>query len=161
MKIAIVVISYTGNTKQVSILLEEALKAASHEVTLIPLETIPNNPNVTMLTLKEVPSLEGYEGVILGSPVHGFMPSYAMKTFIKETPSFSGKIVFPYVTHAFPFAWMGGSGAVGTMKKQVLAKGGQVSLTQVINWGRKNRDVVVATMIQSCVQLFNNSKQDE
>ncbi|MFA6889905.1 MAG: flavodoxin domain-containing protein [Bacilli bacterium] len=154
MKIAIVYVSYTGNTKEVAFAIERALKATHHEVSLFALETNPHDPKVANLTLKAIPSLQKFDGVVLGSPVHGFGLSIAMNAFLKETSLFQGKKVYPFVTQFFPFAWMGGSASLKAFKKLIQVKDGIPLSGYIINWSRCHRNKAIQNLVESCVATF-------
>ncbi len=139
---AIVIYSKTGNTRHV----------ANHLVNedAILLEVVPmiDNPNLEHPELKNIPDIKNYEHIIIGSPVHGFMLSNVMKTYIKQT-DFSNKQVNLFVTHFFPFAWMGGNQTLKQMKKLIEEKGGKVGLMTSINWKNRKREQDINHLVES------------
>lgn len=138
----IVVYSKTGNTKMVA---EEIAKNGS-----LPLHfVIPVNddPNIKEPELKESPDIKAYDHVILGSPVHGFMLAHVMRVYIEHT-DFTNKKVDLFITHFFPFAWMGGTHTLKQMKKLVEKKGGQVQMMTPINWKNKKRAQDIKNLVE-------------
>lgn len=146
MKIGIVWLSYTGNTESIANQLKEKLRP-DHEVKLMKLETIPNDPEAQTFTLKEVPAIDEFDALIIGCPVHGFSPAKGMKLWLDAVPALKSKRVIGYVTQYFPFAWMGGTGTLNNLRKYVEAKQGQWIHGFTINWHRKNQPEQVARLL--------------
>lgn len=131
---AIVIYSKTGNTRSV------AKRIA--EVKPMPiLEIIPENddPNIERPVLKEAPKLKSYDHVVIGSPVYGFSIPKITKTYLEQT-DFTGKTVDLFITHFFPFAWMGGKHTLNQMRYVVEVKGGTVKSMTSINWKNRKRE---------------------
>lgn len=139
----IVVYSKTGNTKMVA---EQIAKKGSFSLqTIIP---VNDDPNIKNPELKVSPDILSFDHVILGSPVHGFMLAQVMRTYIEKT-DFSGKSVDLFITHFFPYAWMGGTHTLKQMKKLVEKKGGNVNLMTPINWKNKKRDQEIINLVEA------------
>ncbi|MDY0294472.1 MAG: flavodoxin domain-containing protein [Acholeplasmataceae bacterium] len=138
----IVVYSKTGNTKMVA---EEIAKKGS-----LPLHVVlpvNDDPQIKEPELKESPDITAYDHVILGSPVHGFMLANVMRVYIEKT-DFTQKKVDLFITHFFPFAWMGGTHTLKQMKKLVEKKGGEVHLMIPINWKNKKREQDIKNLVE-------------
>ncbi|MEW6217348.1 MAG: flavodoxin domain-containing protein [Candidatus Bipolaricaulota bacterium] len=145
MNIGLIIHSQTEHTLSVAEKLQKKLAAAGHTVTLERLETEGEvRPGVN---LKSVPSVENYDAVAFGSPVHGFALSLAMQTYLRQVPSLAGKRVACFVTQSFPFAWMGGNNALHQMRRAVEAKGAQVRGSGVVNWSRRSRERQIAEVV--------------
>jgi len=59
----------------------------------------------------------------------------------------SGKTCDLFITHFFPFAWMGGNRTLKQMKKVLEQKNIQVNRMPSINWKSKKREFVITQMI--------------
>lgn len=138
---AVVIYSKTGNTKSV------AKRLAGPTCPLFEVKPLIDDPNIQNPELKEIPDITAYDQIVLGSPVHGFMLSKVMNAYILQT-DFSGKKVDLFVTHFFPFAWMGGNQTLKQMKKLVEQKGGEVGLTTSINWKNKKRKTDIDSLVE-------------
>ena len=139
---AIVIYSKTGNTRSV------AHRLVNEDSILLEVVPMVDNPNLEHPELKISPDIQNYEHIVLGSPVHGFMLSNVMKTYIKQT-DFSNKKVDLFVTHFFPFAWMGGKQTLKQMKKLIEEKGGNVGLMPSINWKNRKREQDINLLVES------------
>jgi flavodoxin len=148
MKIALVVYSYTGHTLNIAQLLQTKLLKEGQDVTLISLKATDENPNARVITLVDIPDLSVYDEIILGSPVRGFQVSPIIKAFLEKTSSFNQKKVMCYVTHAFPYAWMGGKSAINMMKDLILKKDGLVSSTGIIDHSGKPSEAQIQDLLQ-------------
>ena len=144
MKSLIVLYSKTGNTLGVAKRLQEASKFDLREVT-----AQSDDPNILKPELVEIPDVKGYDHLIFASPVHGFNLSHIMDAYLKRLPNLSGKTVDLFVTHFFPFAWMGGTRTLKQMKKLVEAKNGKVDKMTSVNWKSKKREEVIVKMIEA------------
>ena len=140
---AIVIYSETGNTRLVAIKINEIKKVDL-------LEIIPENddPNITSPVFKKKPDVKSYDHIILGSPVHGFTLPHVTKTYLTQT-RFDGKTVDLFITHFFPFAWMGGNQTLKLMKWMVEQQGGIVGKVTCINWKNKKREKDIETLVSS------------
>lgn len=154
MNIVIVVHSKTGNTWDVSCKLQSKLEMDGHKVSLYRIEGINEESPKEDIVLKSSPSIEPYEGLILACPVHGFLPSKVMKTYLSKLPLLKGKKIICFVTESFPYPWMGGNKAIKEMTTLCKAKGEGVVGTFIINWGRKNREKQVIDEIERVSKLF-------
>ena len=142
---AIVIYSKTGNTRSVAKRLLEI-----KQVPLLEVKVENDNPQITNPKLIEIPDISTYSHIIIGSPVHGFSLSKAMKTYLDNT-DFSLKHVDLYITQYFPFAWMGGNQTLKQMKNIILSKGGTVGLMTSVNWKNKNREKDIQKMIENYI----------
>ena len=138
---AVVIYSKTGNTRSV------AERLVGPSCPLLEVKPRVDDPNIQNPELKEIPDLSTYDHVVLGSPVHGFMLSKVMNAYILKT-DFTGKTVDLFVTHFFPFAWMGGNQTLKQMKKLVEKKGGTVNLLTSINWKNKKRTTDIDSLVE-------------
>ncbi len=143
MKKKIIYYSKTGNTKSIA----EKIQAVSN----IPLEAIiasSDDPNQVQVELIEKPDIEGLDRIIFGSPVHGFSIPKIVKAYLEDLPELEGKSFDLFVTHFFPYAWMGGNQVLKAMKKIILAKGGEIHSMTSINWKSKKREIDIYKLIE-------------
>lgn len=147
MNIGIIVHSQTGNTLSVAKIVSQKLQNRGHNVTI---ETIvPNDENEidpTKIQLDHMPDISPYEGLIFACPVRGFTISGAMLTYLSTIPPLENKKIALFVTHLFPFAWMGGTPTIGKMKSLCQAKKGNLVGTGIINWKGLNRETNIEQM---------------
>jgi flavodoxin len=144
MKELIVIYSKTGNTRSVGMRLKDVLKCDLDEI-----KAVSDNPDQTYVELTHAPDVEVYPHVIFGSPVHGFTIPKVTKAYLEGLPDLDGKDVDLFVTHFFPFAWMGGNQVLKQMKKIIIRKNGVVNKMTSVNWKSKKREQVIESMIKS------------
>jgi flavodoxin len=147
MNIGILVYSYTGNTLSVAQRLQTKLEGIGHTVALISLKATDENPNQTKIELTGIPDVSSYDRIILASPVRGFQVSPIMKAYLEQVTTLKDKPVACFVTHAFPFAWLGGKSAIKMMTDLVKAKQGMVSCTGIIDWGNRKREAEITALL--------------
>lgn len=141
MKKCIVYYSKTGNTKDVA----QKLK----DFDLLEIKAESDDPNVLSPQLIETPDFSGYDYVVFATPVHGFQISKIMKVYLEQVSDFSGKTIDLFITHFFPFAWMGGNGSLKQMKKIIESKGGVVRHMTSVNWKSKKREHIISKMVDA------------
>ncbi len=149
MKTAIIVYSQTGNTRQAAQKLLEALRSKGRECELLEVKVSDPKPemNGSRVRLTQKPATEAYDQLVFASPVWGFSLSGPMKAYLAGLPSLKGKKVRLFVTHRLPLPWMGGSQAIGQMKKLCREKGGEVVAGAVVCWGEKRRERDLSDML--------------
>ncbi|UOO37739.1 NAD(P)H-dependent oxidoreductase [Oscillospiraceae bacterium CM] len=125
MKIGIIVYSKTGKTLSVAKKLKEALLSSGNYVLLEQVTTAGDD----LSKVAAAPGTEGYDAVILASPVWGLSLASVMKLYLDKIPSLKGQKVGLFVTRSF---W-GGKGAIKQMAKVCQAKGGTVSKTGMVS----------------------------
>jgi len=143
MKRAVIYYSKTGNTKSVV----EKLS----DFDLLKVIPVDDNPNIPNPILKVSPSVKDYERVVFASPVHGFQVSRVMKAYLAQVDDLANLTIDIFVTHHFPFAWLGGNQTLKQMKKLIENKNGQVRYMTSINWTSKKRK----TVIEELTTLYN------
>jgi len=140
MKQCIVYYSKTGNTKSVA----EKFK----DFDLLEVKASSDDPNIQIPSLTVIPDISHYDYVIFATPVHGFQISKIMKTYLETINSYKDKTIDLYITHFFPFAWMGGNSSLNQMKKIIVYKDGSIRYMTSINWKNRNKDQVIQKMIE-------------
>jgi len=139
----IVIYSKTGNTLGVAKKIQETGSFDLKEV-----KAKSDDPNIPNPELINIPDVVGYDYVVFASPVHAFSLSRIMNAYLSQLPDLSGKTIDLFITHLFPFAWMGGNHTLKQMKKLVESKNGAVRHMTSINWKSKNRESTIDQMIK-------------
>ena len=147
MNIGLFVYSYTGNTLSVAQRLKTKLEESDHHVGLESIKARNENPNQTQIDLTEIPDPQRYDQIILATPVRGFAVSPIMKTYLEQWPTLNQKQVTCFVTHAFPFASMGGKSTIKMMTKLIQAKQATVVATGIVDWGNFRREAQIQKLI--------------
>lgn len=154
MNIGIIVHSKTGNTLSVAERLKERLEPDGNTVTIE--RVIPENDDPAAAAkspLKESPDTTPYEMLIFAAPVWAFSLSTVMKKYLDQLPDLQGKKVNCFVTHQFPYAWLGGNRAISQMKKALSGKGVNVNETGVVNWSNKERERNISEVIEKLSKI--------
>lgn len=149
MKIGIMVHSQTGNTLSVAERLLERLLKEGHAADLkkiIPFRESDPRPEAVQFQSK--PPVEGYDALIVAAPVWGFSLSAVMRAYIAQMDLTKKPVIAGFVTHAFPFPWMGATRAIKQMVNLSHGKGLRVAATGIINWSRKDREQQILAMIE-------------
>jgi flavodoxin len=151
MKIGIVVHSMTGNISLVAERIKNRLEKDGHELFLERLNIIggedqnqsdPEKIGIEPLKTK----IEELDLLILGGPVRGFQASPAMKAFLGKLEGLDGKDAMIFVTHAFPFNWMGGNSAIKQIRSICTEKGANVLFTGIIDWKNSKREIQIDSL---------------
>ena len=155
MNIGIIVHSQTGNTKAVAEVLSQKLQSKGHVVTIENI--LPDNEqemDPSKIKLDHLPDLSAYEGIILACPVRAFNVSAAMHACILGLPNLDNRKTALFVTHFFPFAWMGGTPTINKMKSLCKSKNANVVGTGIINWKRSNKEQQIEQMTTRLSSIF-------
>lgn len=92
MKIGIVVFSKTNHTFSVAEKLNQRLANKGHDVTLARIEGLNTEPrDKGPVNFTTIPNIEGYDVLILGTPVWGFSLPAAMKEYLEQLPVLAKK----------------------------------------------------------------------
>jgi flavodoxin len=153
MNVGIILYSHTGNTLSVAERLGERLKKQGHVVKIDRIGITPDDPNSPSISLTYAPETVSLDALVFASPVHGFQISRAMSLYLQGVGSLIGKKAVCFVTHHFPFAWMGGKGSVGKMRNLVQEKGAEVLHTAVIDWKNAHREEEIERLIHEVETL--------
>ncbi|MCB5247899.1 MAG: NAD(P)H-dependent oxidoreductase [Candidatus Cloacimonetes bacterium] len=132
MKVTIVICSQTGNTQKLGELVSSKLMESGHVVNLTPLVSDPPLDQskavaARNLRITNLPDVSSADIILIGGPVWAFRPyPLLLKAMLDLSPMLKGKRVLPFVTHAFPFAWMTGNSSLNTLRKMAAKAGAQV-----------------------------------
>ena len=142
-KNALVVYSKTGNTLGIAKLIKEM---APFE--LLEVKAASDDPNQIEVILTNIPEVSDYDHLLIGSPVHGFSIPKVMLAYLNQLPDLSKKKIDLYVTHLFPFTWLGGTQTLKQISKIIVNKGGIVNSMTSVNWKSKKRDLTIQTLVE-------------
>jgi flavodoxin len=148
MKKAIVFYSKTGNTRLVAERLKEAFDHKNELVDLLEIKTKSDDPMQTEVEFVNQPDISNYDHVVLASPVHAFQPSKIIQAYIKTLNHVENKTFDLFITHHFPFAWLGGNGSLRKMKKMLENIKATVNLRISVNWSSKKREQVIQSLLE-------------
>lgn len=149
MKIGIIVHSKTGHTLSVAHKLREQFLTAGHTVSIEKVvSSNDGETNVNSIILTSVPKLDGFDMLVFGAPVRGYMLSPIMQAYLRQLPSLKGKIVSGFVTQFFPKPTMGGNQAIERLSEICRSKGAEITITGIINWLNpfKRKKLIVETV---------------
>lgn len=140
MKIGIIIYSITGNTRLVARKLQKSIISQGIDAELLEIKAISDDPEQIRIEITDAPSPSGFDQLVFASPVHAFMLSKVMKTYLSKIENLEQKDVTLVVTHQFSRTWMGANWALRQMKRYVELKNGKVNQMFSIRWGSKNRE---------------------
>lgn len=128
MKALIVVYSKTGHTREFAQKIALQIKENGNEADIHILETVQPvadnmNPTSMDFELKPVPEISSYDYLLVGTPVWAFRSAPFVLKYLSGLGNLKGKKVIPFVTMGFPWAFLGGSAAVGKIANLALSKG--------------------------------------
>lgn len=106
MKIAFVLFSHTGHTRKVGEVVVTKLMQAGHQVRLIEIQ--PKGKlelSAEVVEIKELTDMRQFEGLILGTPVHGGRMSAPMRAFLDQLPKLQSMPTALLLTHFFNKEW--------------------------------------------------------
>ena len=141
MKKAVVFYSLTGNTKIIANLFEGYDQ----------LEITTNNdyPQSKDNKLVNVPDIFNYDELVFACPTHGAKMAKPMINYMMQLESLKGKTIHVFITHFFPYKWMGGTQTLKQFKKIIESKDGEVSQMVSINWKSKYREKLILDMLET------------
>jgi flavodoxin len=152
MKIGIILFSETGNTYSVAKKLKENLK--KHDVTIEKIEVNRTSKDRSEFKITYNPTLDNYDILILGSFTEGFKLNPVMKSYL-EDKQLKDKKVLLFITHFFPYKWLGGNSAMKELKSIMEIKQANVLASSVINWSSKKRTLETIDLINEFKQFID------
>jgi len=155
MNIGIVVYSWSGHTLSVAEKLKEKLAVGGYSPTLeqVTVEG-ERKQGARDFQLETLPDVAPYDGLVFGSAVEAFSLSPVLAEYLRQIDSLEGKRIACLVTQQFPYPWMGGSRAIGQMRKLCRAKGGTIAGSAVVNWAKSRRDKTTAAALERLAGLL-------
>jgi flavodoxin len=104
--IGVIYYSQTGHTSVLADKLTLSLKKAGHSVSSVLLErSEPLQLQARYATLRNLPPVDPYDVLFIGTPVHGGRISASVLAFLEQNPSLSEKKVSFFLTHFLPRLW--------------------------------------------------------
>ncbi|MBN2048954.1 MAG: flavodoxin family protein [Spirochaetales bacterium] len=155
MTIGIIVYSQTGHTREVAEKLREKLIASGHNAVIDPV--IPEGavePGAKNVRFQAKPDTDGYEGLVLASPVQAFSLAAAMKAYLPHLGSLKGKKVACLLTKQLKGSWTGANKAFRSLRKAVEEKGGIVAGNGYIVWSAEDREDRITDTVEKLAALF-------
>lgn len=150
MKTAIIVHSFTGNTLSVAEKLKDTLEKRGVNVYLEKIEPTggenKNDVDPARISFQSRLDLTEFDNVVIAGPVRGFSMSPVLKAYFDQG-SFKNRKVYLFVTHFFPFAFMGGNSAISQMKKFVEQREGIVLNSRIIDWKSPSREKEIRSLV--------------
>lgn len=151
MKIGIILFSETGNTYSVAKKIKEHLKGKDVTIEKIEIQRLSSDRNHFNFTYE--PCVENYDLIIFGAFTEGFMLTPVMKEYL-EKQDLTNKRVMAFITHFFPYAWMGGTNSLKQMKTLLESKESKILSTGIINWKHPKRNKDIDDLVNNFTQLI-------
>lgn len=134
MKIGVIIYSRTGHTRELALAIKERFEREGHHAVLEEVTATEQKKQKNPVALLSRPSIDGYDAVVFGSPVHGFSLSLEMKEYLSGLSTGNVKRAFCFVTQGLG----GGKRANRQMTTICTEKGLQVEETGIVTWPRKS-----------------------
>ncbi len=156
MKIGIIFFSKTNHTLLVAEKLNQFLLAKNFDVKIERVQGINTEPrDKGPIEFTDIPNIDNYDIIILGSPVWAFSLPPAMKEYLEQVPLLYKKKIYLFVTMQFPLAFLGGNRAIKEMKKICTSKKADIKKSFVINWASRKRDAQISSFLESLAEDVN------
>ncbi len=156
MKVGLVYYSRTGHTKQVIDDIAEKLNDDDHKIDIISLELAsPWDASADRLPLKKLPDIQGFDCIIVGTPVHGARMAGAVRTFLEESEGLIGKEVVFLLTHLFWQGW-GADQTIQQMRELCTAKGADVLGYGNVRWLGFKRNKRIQQAERKVIELLKD-----
>lgn len=137
MNIGIIIHSQTGNTRCVAQKLKEKFSAAGHTVSIESISAANDGESdLQRIRLTAKPDVSTYDALLFGAPVRGFSLSPVMQAYLAGVGALLGTKAGCFITHFFPYAWMGGNRALFQLCEIVQARGAIVYGSGIVHWSR-------------------------
>ncbi len=153
MNICILVNSLTGNTLSIAEKLKIKLEKNNNLVSLEKIEPIGgenvNETNISNINFEKIIDFNNYDLIIIGSPVRGFSISNTLKSYLDKVNSLKNKKVSLFVTHFFPFSFLGGNQTIKQNIKICEEKDAIISNTGIIDWKNKKREEQIENLVNT------------
>ncbi len=155
MKIGVIYYSKTGNTAKLAEKSVDLLRQAGHDVDVWRLETVePLSMTAERAAVKEIPDFRPYDGLAIGTPVHGGRISAPVLTFLEESPTFAEKYIAFFLTHFFSRK-LSAHITIEALEKLGKKKGGEVLGSVDVTWFSINRKRQMDEAAKALEALFS------
>jgi flavodoxin len=156
MNIGMVIYSQSGNTLSVAEKIKSKLAEGGHTVTLEQIGISGDKPaQPGKFKLTQVPAVEGYEALIIGSPVQAFSLNPVMKEYLATLPDLKSKKVALFVTKQLPALWLGGTGSIKLMKQACEKRGASVIGSDIVPWADSKREEATRQCVTNMTEYFS------
>jgi flavodoxin len=153
--IGIIVYSQTGNTHSVAEKIKEKLTTAQHTAEIERIKVVGDvKPRQKDIQFETIPSVEQYDGIVFGAPVHAFSLAQVMSKYLDQIPSLAGKKIALFATKQLRFNWTGGNQAIKKMKKLCKSKEGTICGTGIVVWSSKDREQMINEVAEKISKSF-------
>ena len=160
MKIGMIIHSMTGNTSHVAERIKNRLEDDGHQVSLEKLFIVVGEDlkedkieNIEFEPLSI--DISQVDMLIIGCPVRGFSASPPIKAFLAKTEDLRQKDIMVFVTHAFPYSWMGGKTAIKQLRKIFGEMGTSVVHCGIIDWKNARREQQIEDLVDSMARKIS------
>ncbi len=143
MKVAIVVYSESGHTLEVARQLRKRLKHLQHEADILRIQSSASRKKLTA-----TPSIEGYDALVLGAPVHALTLARPMKRFLDSLPMLGRMPVGVYVTQQFKSGLFGGNRALRYFRRRLQSREATLTDGGIVHWSSKARHKQIETVVE-------------
>jgi len=156
MKIGFIIHSQSGNTLSVAKKLMDQLKQQGHEVVLTHLKD--ENVNTSMQHPERLITVmnESYPKVdllIVGGWVQAFSLCRGLAYYAQQQLNIQAQETHLFVTHHFPYEWMGGNHAIKQLSTLLKGKNHKIKSTKIFNWSRKNNQQQIQQWVDSMIEM--------
>lgn len=158
MNIAIIAHSQTGNTLSVALKLKSRLEEMNHHISLVHIKNSEQQNAMNQepsLIISGDELLQEYDVLIFAGWVQAFSLCLGFSSYLKKLPVLKANQTHIYVTHHFPFAWMGGNHAVSQMKSILNSHNITVDTTKVFNWSSKKNPEQIHDWVEETVHRIS------
>lgn len=151
MEIGIIFYSQTGNTAIVAQKLLEKFKDGGYAASLEQITISGNTPaQPGKFELTDLPRVEEYDAIVLGSPVQAFALNPVMKAYLATLPVMAEQKAACFVTKQLPLFKTGGTQAIKYMEKTCASKGMVIVRSEIVVWSKgKNRDQSICHAVEN------------
>lgn len=136
MKIGIIYYSETGHTLQACEMVKNNLINEGHSVDIKAVTVVDIKTNKT---LKDIPSVEGYDLIIFGSPVQGFSLPVPMSEYLKIIKLPMYQKVGILITQYFKLSFMGANHAKRQLLEKIAISQPNLYAYSVVHWSSRRR----------------------
>jgi len=155
-KVGLVHYSKTGHTKSVIEDIALNILKDEHDTVLLPLELAsPWDASADRLPLKKLPDVQGFDCLIVGTPVHGGRMAGAVRTFLEEIEGLIGKEVVFLLTNLFWQGW-GADQTIQQMRELCTAKGADVLGYGNVRWLGFKRNKRIQQAERKVIELLKD-----
>lgn len=153
MNIGIIIYTQTGNTLAVAMKLKETLLETGHKVELKHVKIDRFHPITNNYKLINNPSVEPYDMVIFGGPIHAFRLCSMMRRYLLQIDTLAHKKVCAFVTHYFAHSSLGGKQGIKNIEELIKSRDGLLSESAIINWSNSKRQSQIEEMVERFIRV--------